>query len=164
MLSALSIALMFLGSVIWGFTYVAPLMCSLIMIIICDFFGKKSALIVFFAVSIISLIFLPDKECALTYAFFFGYYVIIKDRLERIRPKALCVFIKYIIYNAGIISSQLLLIYAFGVPLDNPWGKWGIAILILLANLVFFFYEFMLKRMEILYRVKFRSRIEKMMK
>ena len=164
MLAALILTMMFLGSVIWAFTYIAPLMSSLIMMIICDITGKKNALITFAAVSIISLIFLPDKECALTYAFFFGYYVIIKDFIEKIKPKALCILIKYIIYNAGIISSQLLLIYAFGIPLDNPWGKWGIVILILLANLVFFFYSFMLKRMEILYRVKFRSRIEKMMK
>ena len=164
MLAALSIVFMFLGSVVGVFTYVAPLLCSLIMLVICDALGKKNAFITYLAVSIISVVFLPDKECALTYAFFFGYYVIIRDNIEKIKPKILSVLIKYIIYNAGIITSQLLLIYAFGVPLDNPWGKWGIVLLIALANLVFLIYEFMLKRMILLYSVKYKKKVEKLLK
>ncbi len=164
MLSALILTMMFLGSVIWAFTYIAPLMSSLIMLIICDITGKKNALITFAAVSIISLFFLPDKECALTYAFFFGYYVIIKDFIEKIKPKPLSILIKYIIYNAGIISSQLLLIYAFGIPLDNPWGKWGIIILLALANLVFLIYDFMLKRVILLYEIKYKKKLEKLLR
>lgn len=164
MFAALSIVLMFLGSVIWGFTYVAPIFCSLIIMIICNTVSKKNAFITYFAVSIISAFFLPDKECALTYAFFFGYYVIIRGNIEKVKPKLLSIIVKYIIYNAGIIASQLLLIYAFGIPLDNPWGKWGIIILIGLANFVFFVYEFMMKRMIVLYNVKYKSRVERMLK
>ena len=55
MLAALSLALMFLGSVIYAFTYVAPFFCSVIMLIICDVIGKRNALITFVAVSIIAL-------------------------------------------------------------------------------------------------------------
>ena len=164
MLAALIITVMFLGSVIWIFAYIAPLLSSLIMMIICDITDKKHAFITYAAVSIICTAFLPDKECALTFAFFFGYYAIIKDVLERIKPKLLCFLIKLLIYNIGIISSQLLLIYAFGVPLDNPWGRWGIVILIALANLVFIFYEFMLGAVIKLYNLKYKSRIEKLMK
>ncbi|MBR1762163.1 MAG: hypothetical protein IJ731_02205 [Eubacterium sp.] len=164
MLAALSLALMFLGSVIYAFTYVAPLFCSVIMLIICDVIGKRNALITFIAVSIISIVFLPDKECALTYAFFFGYYVIIKDYLERIKPRFLCFLTKLAIYNIGIISSQLLLIYVFGIPLDNPFGKWGIAVLIMLANTIFIVYELMLSRVTKLYDIKYKNKVRRLLR
>ena len=164
MLAALTLTMMFLGSVIWVFTYVAPLAGSLIMVIICDAVNKKNAFLTYLAVSIISVLFLPDKECALTYVFFFGYYVIIRDSLGKIKPKILSFSVKLIIYNAGIISSQLVLIYAFGIPLDNEWGKRGIALLIALANLIFVTYEFMLSRLIIVYDMKYKNRIHRMLK
>lgn len=164
LLAALSLVLMFLGSVLWVFTYVAPLVSSLIIAIICDLAGKKYAFITYLAVSIISVFFLPDKECALTYAFFFGYYVIIKSPLEKIKPKALSYLVKLLIYNAGIISSQLLLIYAFKIPLDNNWGRWGIVLLIALANLVFAAYELMLSKLLILYDIKYKNKVNKLLK
>ncbi len=164
LLAAMSLALMFLGSVLWVFTYVAPLMCSLIIAIICDVAGKKYALITFVAISVISVFFLPDKECALTYAFFFGYYTIIKDSLEKIKPKLFSFLVKLLIFNAGVVSSQALLIYAFGIPLDNPWGKFGIVILMALANAVFVAYELMLSRLMMLYEVKYKSKVHKLLK
>ena len=164
MLAALTLTMMFLGSVIWAFTYVAPLAGSVIMIIICDVANRKSAFLTYAAVSIISVFFLPDKECALTYVFFFGYYMIIRDDLGRIKPKLLSFLIKLIIYNAGIISSQLILIYVVGIPLDNEWGKWGIALLIALANLIFVTYELMLSRLIIVYDMKFKNKVHKLLK
>ena len=164
MLAALTLTMMFLGSVIWAFTYVAPLAGSVIMVIICDAVNKKNALLTYAAVSLISVFFLPDKECALTYVFFFGYYVIIRDNLEKIKPKILSFIVKLIIYNAGIISSQLILIYVFGIPFDNEWGKRGIVLLIALANLVFVTYELMLSRLIMVYDMKYKNRIHKLMK
>ena len=164
MLASLSLVLMFLGSVISIFIYVAPLLCSLIMMVVCDAAGKKYAFITYLAVSIISVLLLPDKECALTYAFFFGYYIIIKDFLEKIKPKWLSFVSKWAVYNLGMLASQLLLIYAFGIPLDMPWGKWGIIVLIVLFNVVFFTYEFMLGRILMIYDLKYRNKVHKLLK
>ena len=163
-MAALSLVFMFLGSVLGIFTYVSPLLCSIIMLIICDVSGKKFAFISYAAVSIISVFFLTDKECALTYAFFFGYYVIIRDKLEKIKPKWLSYIIKLLIFNLGITASQLLLVYAFGIPFDMPWGRWGLLVFIILINLVFIMYEFMLKRVILLYQVKYKKKVEKLLK
>ena len=164
MLAALSITLLFLGSIIWAFTFVAPLVSSVIIIIISDVANKRNALITYAAVSIISVLFLPDKECALTYVFFFGYYVLIREYLEKIKPKALGFLVKALIYNAGIISSQLILIYVFGIPFEGFWGIWGAVILLLVANLVFVFYELMLSRVLILYELKYKGKVHKLLK
>ena len=164
MLAALSFTLMFFGSIIWAFTYISPLVCGIIMIIICDILGKRNAFLTYAAVSALSIAFLPDKECALTYVFFFGYYVIIRDSLEKIKPAALRRFVKFLIYNVGIISSQLVLIYVFGIPFDGFWGIWGVIILIVLANIIFIFYEKALSRLIIIYDKKYKSRVNRMLK
>ena len=88
------------------------------MIIICDIADRKSALTCYIAVSIISLLIMPDKECALTYVFFFGFYPIIRDFIEKIKPKPLSYSVKLVIYNAGIIISQLLCFYVFAIPFE----------------------------------------------
>ena len=162
MLAALSIALMFLGSIIWAFTYIAPLLCSLIMIIINKSIGRGYSLSTYAAVGIISLIFLPDKECALTYIFFFGYYTIIKEDLEKIKSRLGSLAIKLLIFNSGIILSQLILIYAFGIPFDDFLGKWGAVILLALANLIFFIYEKMLNSMIFIYDKKYQKKIDRL--
>ncbi|MBR2100470.1 MAG: hypothetical protein IJ927_03995, partial [Eubacterium sp.] len=81
-----------------------------------------------------------------------------------IKPKLLSFLVKLLIFNAGVVSSQALLIYAFGIPLDNPWGKIGIVILMALANAVFVAYELMLSRLMMLYEVKYKSKVHKLLK
>lgn len=157
-MAGVSIVIMLLGSVLWVFTYVAPIITGLLMIIICDFADKKTALICYAAVSIITVFALPDKECALTYIFFFGYYPIIRDSLNKIKPKALSYLTKLIIFNAGIVSSQALLVYLFMVPIEKIFGKLTVLILLLLANLIFVVYEALLSMLIIIYQKKKKRR------
>ena len=162
--TAFILVIMFLGSALAVLTYVAPLICSIIMMILNDIAGKKFAFLSYAAVSIISIIFLTDKECALTFAFFFGYYPLIRPSIEKIRKKALAFLVKILIFNIGFFLSQIILVFAFGIPFDMPWGKWGIAVFAVLINLVFIVFEFMFKRVIILYELKYKQRIEKFLK
>lgn len=162
-LSALSVVLMFLGSVISVFTYVMPLITGLLMIILNDF-SKHHSIVMFITVSIISVFALPDKECALTYVFFFGYYPVIRDRLNQIKSKTASYFVKLLIFNIGIIFSQLLCFYVFHIPFDDIFGKYGTAVLLLLANLVFVAYERLFSLLLILYNKRLRKIIIKILK
>ncbi|MCR5207242.1 MAG: hypothetical protein K6C14_02045 [Eubacterium sp.] len=161
--AALTFVLLYLGSVMWIFAYTAPLFCGLIIMVINTTFGKKYALSVFFAASVLGLLLSPDREASLVYTFFFGYYPIIKDKLELIKPKALGFIVKLIIFNLGIAASQLILIYVLGVPLDGELGKWGIPLFIVLLNVVFISYERLYGVMLKLYKTKFESRISNML-
>lgn len=161
-LSALSVVLMFFGSIVSVFTYVMPLITGLLMIILNDF-SKKHSVIMFVVVGLISIFALPDKECALTYNFFFGYYPIIRENLNKIKSKVLCYIAKLIIYNAGIVTSQLLCFYVFNIPFDDMFGKWGIAVLLLLANLVFVVYERLFSLLILLYDKKLKKTIIKIL-
>lgn len=160
---ALSFVLLYIGSAIWILAYTAPIACGIIMAFQNRTFGKKYALCVFFATGLLSLLFVPDKEAALVYIFFFGYYPIIKETLEKIRPRLISYIVKLIIFNAGITVSQLLLVYVFGIPLENDFGKWGIPLFFILFNLLFISYECLYSAMLKLYEVKIEKRINNLL-
>lgn len=162
-LSALSVVLMFFGSIVSVFTYVMPLITGFLMIILNDF-SRRHSLIMFAVVGLISVFALPDKECALTYIFFFGYYPVIRENINKIKSKAVCYIVKLLIYNAGVIVSQLLCFYVFHIPFDDVFGKWGMALLLLLANIIFVVYERLFSVLLILYNKKLKKVIIKMLK
>lgn len=134
------------------------------MIIITRSVNKKSAWTVFVAVSLISLLFMPDKECAMTYIAFFGYYPIIKDSVDKIKSKILLWITRLLIFNVAIVSSQLVCIYVFGIPFDDIFGAWGVVILLACANLIFVLYEKMICTVTILYIKKYKNKIDRLLK
>lgn len=159
-MAGLSFVLLYLGSVIWIFAYLTPQLCGLIMMMLNKTFSRKYALCVFFSVSILSLLFLPDKETGLVYLFFFGYYPLIKEKLDFFKPKALSLAVKVLIFNAGILTSQLILVYIFGIPFDNDLGKWGFPLFIILFNVLFLIYEKLYNVILSIYETKLEKRIK----
>lgn len=162
--SALSVVMLFLGSVVWVLGYTMPLFASIIMIILLDSVSTKSALLCYISTSALSLLLLNDKECALIYALFFGFYPIVRDRINSVKPKILMIAVKYLYFNTAMIAAQLLCYYVFAIPFDDVLGKWGIVILIACLNLVFFIYDRLYTLLLRLYKLKLKKRIEKFIK
>ncbi len=155
--AALSLLLMFCGSVIWVFTYVAPLLTGILLMILSKSVNKKSAWLTYFTVSVLSLLFFADKESALTYVFFFGFYPIIKSDVDKIKIKPLKFLIKIAVYNVGIITSQLICVFVFGIPFDMLLGKWTVVVLLLIANVIFVVYDKLLFMLSIIWNKKYKK-------
>lgn len=68
--AALSLSLMFLISIIPMFTYAVPAAASMLLIPIVIEISKKWALGVYFAISLLGLIIVPNKEVAVIYVAF----------------------------------------------------------------------------------------------
>ena len=162
--TALSVVMLFLGSLIWVLAYTMPLIASLIMIILLDSISQKSAILTFVSTSVISFILLSDKECLLLYVLFFGYYPLIRDKINDIKPKFLSVLLKYLTFNASMILTQILCVYVFGIPFDDMLGMWGIVIFIICLNLVFAVYDKLYDLLLKLYRIKLKKKVEKYIK
>ena len=162
--TALSVVMLFLGSLIWVLAYTMPLIASLIMIILLDSISQKSAILTFISTSVISFILLSDKECLLLYVLFFGYYPLIRDKINDIKPKFLSVLLKYLTFNASMILTQILCVYVFEIPFDDMLGKWGIVIFIICLNLVFAVYDKLYDLLLKLYRIKLKKKVEKYIK
>ncbi len=164
MLAALTVLFLFFGSVVQIFAYVAPLISGLIMIILINNVNKRSAWSVFAVSSLIAVFLLPDKECALTYVFFFGWYPMVRDLFDKIKLKFLRIVAEFSVYNIAVVLSQLACIYVFGIPFDNIFGVWGIAILLLLANLLFALYDRLFVLLSFIYMKKYYSKVKRLLK
>ena len=76
--SALSVTLMLMTAVIPFMTYALPLLAGALLILMVIEINKRWAFIVYVAVSLLAVLVVPDKEAAVFYIAFFGYYPIIK--------------------------------------------------------------------------------------
>lgn len=164
LITALSVVLMMLTTIVPVFMYVIPIVTGLLVLFTADISDKKWAIGVFCSTSILSLLLITDKEAALTYALFFGYYPLIKDLIEKL-PKVLIWFLKLILFNLSAVCIGLISFYLFGVAGDeyNEFGKYTIPILLIMANVAFVLYDFCLtKNRFLLIRIseKFRKIIK----
>lgn len=162
--TALSVVMLFLGSIFWVLGYTMPLVASLVMIILLDSISQKSALLTFISTSIISFILLNDKECVLLYILFFGYYPLIRDKINDIKPKFLSYLLKFFTFNAAMVLTQVLCVYVFGIPFDDMLGKWGIVLFVLCLNLVFVVFDKLYTLLLKLYRIELKKKVEKYIK
>lgn len=163
-ITALSIIFLMLGSLIWIFSYVMPLLCGLIMMIICESFDKKTAFLIYISVGTLALILLPSREATLLYIMLIGYYPIINGNINSIKSRFLRIVIKLLIFNVTVVSAELICTYVFGIPFDNLFGKTGIIILLISANVLLFVYDRLLVILNILYVKRYKNRFEKFLK
>lgn len=64
---------------------------------------------VYAATSAISIIVIPNKEAALIYVLFFGYYPIIKGLIEgKIKNRILEYIIKVLIFNVAVFAAEYI--------------------------------------------------------
>ncbi len=162
----MSVVLMFLTSVIPILTYAIPAAAGLLLLIMVIEIDKKWATVVYLSVSILSLLLIADKEAAVMYVAFFGYYPIIKQPIEKHLNKYVCWVVKMLVFNASIIASYLLLIYVFNLSMDDfgEFTKIGLALLYLAFNAVFIIYDIALTRMITAYLYKWQKHFRKIFK
>ena len=162
MVSALSVVIMLFTNVMPSMMYVIPIITGGIVFAVNEIIGKKWALGVFFVTSFISFILLTDKESALNYTLFFGYYPLLKPVYEKL-PKVLSWVVKLITFNIAIVTIGLIVTFVFKLPfLDEDLGKFTIPLFAILFNLVFVMYDVMFtvfkKRLAPLFK-KFKNKL-----
>lgn len=158
---ALSVALMFCGSLFYVFTYFIPIMLGILIVIMKKTFSNACAWFVYIGTGIISFILVPDKETVLMYVLFFGYYPIIKSGLDRIKFKTVKILIKFIIFNIAVCAVEVIAYFVFGIPFFEE-GNFSVAMIVVFAvlmNIVFVLYDLLLKKFLFIYEKKIEKRI-----
>ena len=161
---ALSVVLMMLTILIPVFMYVIPIITGLLVLFVADISNKKWGTGVYFSTAILSLLLITDKESALTYTLFFGYYPLIKEVIEK-APRALAWLLKLILFNLAVVGIGVVSFYIFGVSGDeyDEFGKYTIPILLVMANIAFVLYDVCLTKNRVLLTrlsVKFKRKIK----
>ena len=164
--AALCVTLMFLGGILYIFAYTVPMLLGLVTVMIKKTFGTGSAVSVYIATSILSLILVPEKETVMMYVLFFGYYPIIRTYLDRIKSKIISLSLKLIIFNACVAVIELICVYVFGIPFfeDGDFSKAMLIVFALAMNVIFIMYEHLLKYFVLLYERKIEKRLKNILK
>lgn len=164
LMTALSVVLMMLTTLIPVFMYVIPIITGLLVLFVADVTDKKWGTGVYFSTAFLSLLLITDKEAALTYALFFGYYPLIKDLLEKL-PRFISWILKLLIFNLAAVGIGVISFYVFGVSGDeyNEFGKFTIPILLIMANVAFVLYDICLTKNRFLL-IRFSDKFKKMIK
>ena len=94
---------------------------------------------------------------------FFGYYPVLKGKLEKIRVRLVEYLVKFVVFNVAMIANYLIIIYLFGIQdvLEEvgPLGQYSVVLLLLMGNVVFFIYDVALSRIITAYREVLRKKI-----
>ena len=158
MLSALGVVLLYLGSFIEVMDMAMAAIASLAVIITVIEYGKSAPWAVYGVTSILSLILLPQKTPAAFYALFFGFYPIIKEKLEK-KSKVTRWVLKEIVFNICFALMMLVSIFFLtptGSELESPWL---IALTVVLGEAAFILYDIALTRMISFYIFRLRDRL-----
>ncbi len=166
-IAALSVVLMLLSSVIPFMEYALPAMAGALMIIMVVEVGKGWAAAAYFSVSFLSLILLANKEAAMMYVAFFGWYPILKPVIEsKIKQKTLQWVLKFLSFNAALVSAYFILISVFGLKLEDltEHGTPGLIALLAAGNVMFVVYDIFITRIVYIYQTRWQTAFRKIFK
>lgn len=165
--AALSLCTMLMGSILPASTFSAPAFAGIFLVAVAVEYGMRTGFLLYAAVGLLSMLLVPDKEMALIFIFFLGFYPLVKAYLEKIRFPALRFAAKLMLFNVCILAMYSLILLVFPIPalqqeFSSMSGK-ALAILLLAGNVTFFVYDLAVARMVALYCAKLRPRLLRML-
>lgn len=146
-LAALAVVVMSLGTWIPGCTYICPILCLLMTLLVLKTCGGRMAWTWYAAVAILAVLLSPDKEAAGVFLVL-GYYPILKPRLDKSRLEWLW---KLLLFNGAVIVLYAVLIGLLGLEAegDTQTARWiFLGVLLLLGNATFVVTDFLLGVLE----------------
>lgn len=143
-------------------SYAMPAMAGMVLVIIVVENGRRTAAMVFTAVSFLSLFICPDKEAAMMFIGFFGFYPIVKGLLERIKFRLLRWICKFAVFNTAVVITYLIIIYVFGIAdmlEESGGGMIAMMATLGMGNIVFVLYDYSLTKLTAAYVYVLRKKI-----
>ena len=158
MLSALGVVVLYIGAVIEVVDISMAVVASLFAIFAVIEFGTAFAWSIYAITGILSAVLIPNKFPAIMYILFFGFYPIIKEKLERISSKVTQWISKEIIFNVCLLLLMIIGNYFLMIDIKE-WLEIEI-IFFILANFVFVVYDFALTRLISFYFFRLRGKFK----
>ena len=161
--AALSLVLMFMTSIVPFGTYAFPTFAGILLVLLVFNLGYGYAVAVFFVTAVLSFLLVTDKEAALYYAIFLGYYPTVKGLIERISSKVIQYIIKFALFNACMIASFYIATSVLSIPKESfelfgvylPW------VFLIFGNVFFVIYDLCITRLVTIYVLKWHNRLNK---
>lgn len=143
-IAALEVLLMMASGLFRIGTYALPCFAGMLSVAIVIEYNCKWAFGVYAVSAILSFFLTADKEAALLFILFFGYYPILKNILDRhVKSVVLSYIIKFALFNAAAVGSFFAATYLFMIPAEEftLFGVYVPFVFLLLGNVFFFIYD-----------------------
>jgi len=166
LLSALSVAVMMLTNFPL-FLYTVPVIASVFYIIPAIEFGTKWGLLCYVVTSVLCLLLPTEKEALIVFIGLLGYYPVLKMVIERIGKRLPEIAIKLGVFNVAIVASYAVIIKVLGVnpfELGNLSTHVAEAVFLGVGNVVFLMLDYALTKVIVLYFMKLRQPIRKILR
>lgn len=145
--------------------YTAPAFSGLLLILILNEIGYKWAAGTYISVSLISAFVVADKEAAVFYTMFFGFYPTLGFVLNnKINNKIIRLLLKFLSFNVSCIISFLICMYVLALDMSDISGD-GIFFTVVFAflmNVLFYVYDMLIIRLQELYVKKLQKKFRKL--
>ena len=163
-MSALAVVIM-LTSYFPYLTYAIPAIAGLCVMVVLIETDYKWAVFTYISSAVLVFMF-AEMESKFLYVFLFGYYPILKSLIEKINKQIFEWILKIIIFNISILLVYVVFSKLFALSLDDfgALKQYGVAILLLLSNIVFIVYDIAVSRMSIVYINMLHPKINKLFK
>jgi len=160
---ALSLVLMLITSIVPFGTYAFPAFAGMMLISIVIELGYSWAFVVYGIVSVLSLVLLTDKEAALLYVAFLGFYPVLKGLLEKLNSKVVQYILKFSVFNICMIIAFYVSVLLIGIPKEsfNLFGVYLPLVFLLLGNIAFVVYDLCITQMVSYYLFKLHPVLSK---
>ena len=161
--AALCLVLMLLTSVIPFGTYAFPALAGMLLVLLVFNLGFPHAAAVYVITAVLSFLLVADKEAALLFAVFLGYYPIVKGLIEKIKSKAAQYIIKLLLFNAAMIGAFFIGTSLLSIPKEsfNIFGVYLPWVFLVIGNAVFVIYDLCITRLVTIYLIKWHNRLNK---
>lgn len=159
-IAALSVVIMLITYLSPILVYTAPPLAGILLIVIIKEISYKWATSTYFAISILALLFIADKESAVFFTFFFGYYPILHSLIHsKLRNLPLICLLKFGVFNVALLSAVCVSTFVFNIDYsDFDLTSKAFAVLFWgMMNLIFVLYDIVLKRLNEVYDKKLKK-------
>lgn len=161
--TALAVVCMLLTAIIPVATYSCPIIAGCLLVVIVIEMNAKWAFCVYIAVSLLSLLLVPDKESVVYFIFLFGYYPILKQYIEKIKKNVFQWVCKLAVFNIAAVVSFFITITVLSVPKEsfNIGGVYLPWVFLIAGNIIFVMYDIALTGLITMYILRLRKYIFK---
>lgn len=157
--TALCVVLMFSVAVLPFMVYAFPMISGLLIYAVSYECGKKMGLAAYASVSVLLLLLSPDKESAMLFAFFFGYYPIFSVYIDRLRSKILQWALRFLVFNCAMVAVYFILMKVLVAVDSEEFTKYSLIFFLVCGNLVLILYDKMIRVMTVKYVKRYRKKL-----
>ena len=157
--AALWLVLMFSVAVLPFMVYAFPMLSGLLIYAVSYECGKKMGLAAYASVAVLLMILSPEKESAMLFAFFFGYYPIFSVFIDRLKSKLLQWILRLLVFNCSMVAVYFILMKVLVAVDSEEFTKYSLIFFLLCGNVILVLYDKMIRVMTVKYVKSYRKKL-----